>query len=644
MGSCCHTLEETPPEDTISSTVLSPARRWGNWFSFGLLVILAGLVMIVTLAVNLDPPAEPVRSLVHGFLAVLTGASLIIFGWQIFKRVARPKITLESLFIVGLLGAFGASLYSSFTGAGYIYYEVVLVLLAVYRLGQLLSDAQLARSSDISRDIPGLRSHVLKKDGDDWIQVTVTEIKTGDHVKTKVGEVIPVDGVIHEGVAYIEELAHTGEPFPVPRSPGDNVRAGTVTLDGEMVIIAGVDGTDREIDRIARELADKQQSQFEQLAQRILNFFVPVVIAVSIGTFLYWGLWRGNWESAIFNALAVALVACPCGLGLAIPIAARRGRFQLIRMGLRLRDADLIDRLADVDTVIFDKTGTLTDPQISISELQLQPNAPSTLSGYLAAVQRRSAHPVARPFWKLDPVTKIENVEIHPIPARGIEADFSHEGNSHSLLIVNDEWLRERGLDDTGATCCKSDSGSRRLHIFLDGEKSAVAILKEERRPAASSVLADLKTLHYKIGIISGDVAIPQELNIHLDTLSTGATSQDKQTKIQEIEATDSRVLFVGDGLNDAEGAKEAHVSIAMNGASVVTEQVSSASLVHADLTVIPKALVSARDTKKRLHRLLRFVLTYNGIGMTLAAAGFLHPVAAAFLMLASSITVLRSI
>ncbi|MBP9226247.1 MAG: cation-translocating P-type ATPase [Verrucomicrobiales bacterium] len=646
MGSCCQgsSRSASTVATKVGSVPGASTDRSNGWFSFGLLTFLAGLAMTVTLAVNLEPPPEPTRTWIHGFLALLAGTALLVFGQAIYRGAFRRKITLESLFVVGTLGAYGASLYSTVTGTGHIYYEVVLVLLAIYRLGQLLSGAQLAQSGDLSREIPGLHSRVLTRVGDGWIETEISKIKAGDVVKAKAGDVISVDGIIQRGLCYVEELSHTGEPFPVPKSEGDIVKAGTIALDGDIEILSRVNGTEREIDRLAESLTNTSPSHVEELAQRILDWFVPTVILVSIGTFLVWGVWFGEWDAAIFHSLAVALVACPCGLGLAIPLAARRGRARLYHMGFRLHDANLVERLAGVTTIVFDKTGTLTHSHIALRELQLESNAPVNLSGFLSAVQRRSSHPVARPFWNLDQDTQVEDLDILPIPARGIEATFRFEQQRHSLVIVNDEGLRERGLEKLVEDPCKCDRSSRRLHVLFDREKVATALLEEEQRSMTDHVLSELKALGYSLGVISGDVAIPQGWSSHLDFFATGISSQQKGARICQMEDSGSRVLFVGDGLNDAEAVKEAHASIAMVDASTVTQRLSSASLVHSDLTVILDALKVARETGRRLQRLLYFVLLYNGAGMTLAALGFLHPIAAALLMLGSSITVLRSV
>lgn len=627
MGCCCQCSKPPAPKQ-------GPAR---DWFVFGLLAMLAGVVMTVSLAVNLTPPEGHARTVVHSVLALLTLGALSAFARPIFESAARFRITLESLFLVGLIGAFAASVYSSVTGIGHIYYEVTLILLAIYRLGQLISAHQLSNAQNFARNIPGMADKARRLREGEITTVSIQEIAAGDVIVIRPEETIPVDGTVSRGRAYIEQLPHTGEPFPVPKHPGDSVLAGTSVLDGEIEVTASSSGTAREIDRLCSSLEAGQPSQTEGLAREILRFFVPAVVFTAFLTLIGWGLIANDWQAAIFHALAVTIVACPCGLGLAIPLAVRNGNFQLRLLGIVPQCGQLLERLAGIDTIVFDKTGTLTESSLSLAELKINAEAPLELKSWLAEIQRRSTHPVARPFWGLAEPAILENLEIDNLPARGIRATFSWLSEPQTLVIGNQLFVEE-------TTGKKLQSVSRQVDIFLNEEHIAHAKLGEDSRATSRSALRSLKESGYRIEIMTGDVSVDSAFSELADSTHTSLTIQQKGELVLERQHSGHHVLYIGDGLNDAEAMQAAEASLALGIGNAVANEVADGRLDPPDLSVVPRAIALAKNVRRRLVALLYFVLIYNFVGLVLAVSGWLHPVVAAVLMLASSITVLSQV
>ncbi len=646
MGACCHSSPVQPNPSAAGSTkkeIQGTTRK--GWFAFGLLTMAAGLVMVVTLAVNIDPPAGIVRTAVHTFLAILTGLSLLFFSWPILKGLELRRITLETLFLIGIIGAFGASIYSSITGVGHIYYEVVLVLLAIYRLGQIVSQQQVSKFSDLSTDIPGMSGRArVRQNGSETKTCRIADVREGDLVVIYPEEVIPIDGRVNAGKAFVEELPHTGEPFPVPRHPGDPVVAGARVLDGELEIEATSKGGSREIDRLRAALEGSTASHSERRAQKIISIFVPAVVTIAVITLIYWGGFAGDWRRGIFNALAVALVACPCGLGLAIPLAAKRGAFLLRLLGIQPQNGDFLESLSSIDTVVFDKTGTLSDGRLSLVALEVEPNAPIQIRSWLATIQRRSTHPVARPFWALEEPSDLTALTIKNLPARGIEATFTHEGETRVMVVANELYRAEQTHGCCSAQKVIPENTERRLYVFIDGTEVAFALLGEVSRESATSTMEAFTESGLKNIIITGDHSIPEAIAGYADEHHTSTSASEKAALIRQFRANGQRVLFLGDGLNDSEALQAADVSIALASGSKVAIGVSDAILEHGNLSAVHQAHTLAKKLHKHLHRLLCFVLTYNAIGIALAAAGLLHPVAAALLMLGSSVTVLSQV
>ncbi|WP_411846375.1 HAD-IC family P-type ATPase [Roseibacillus persicicus] len=633
MSCCCSSAPEKVEPSCCSTSSAGQSFPLLRWLRLGLAILLAGLSMTLSLALNLDPPGEPTRTILHTSLAAITGAGLLFLAWPILKNALVPRLTLEHLYLLGLVGAYAASLYSSATGIGHIYYEVVLVLLAIYHLGQLVLHNQTQKASDLAQHIPGLATTATLVEQNQTRRLPTSEIQPGQILRIAPGEVIPADGTISTGSAFVEELAHTGEPFPAAKGPGDTLLAGSRVLDGTIDLATTSSGKNRELDRLLAACENTPPTPAENLAQRILTYFVPAVVAITLLTAAVWTFGFHNPSQALFNALAVTIVACPCALGLAIPLAARKALLNFRLLGLIPHQPDLAERLATVDTVAFDKTGTLSHPRLTLDKLSLTESAPPGLSSWLATIQRQSTHPVARPFWKLDQPADLKDLEIIPLPARGIQATFKLQEKAHTLLLGNSQLLGETTGGDPQNTI-------RTLHLILDGTPVATAYLTESPRDSSLQTLTDLSDRNLRLELLTGDTSCPESYRQLLDA-RTGLTTAEKAEIIQSEQSNGHKILYLGDGLNDTQALRTAHAGIALGSGSQAAASTAHATLTHDDLAILPAAIDLARATRQRLTRLLAFSLGYNAIGIALAATGWLHPVVAAFLMLASSMTVL---
>jgi len=627
--SCCQCSPAPPPANRENTFAVS-------WLRIGALILLGGLSMYLSLAINLTPSIGSSRNVIHGILACASGLALVMAAPPVFKNAFVPRITLEQLFLIGLLGSYAASLYSTLTGIGHIYYEVVIILLAIYHLGQAVTRIQIERFSHLENQIPGLRSvaRIISEHG--TTEAPIAAITTGQLLEIRPGEVIPADGVIESGASFIEQLAHTGEPFPTPLQPGATVLAGSRVLDGTIQLRTTSSGTDRELDRLLESCETTSQTRSDSLAGKILRFFIPAVVLIALLTILVWSL-IGSPAQALFNGLAVTIVACPCGIGLAIPLAIRNSHARLRLLGFIPHTNDFLERLASVDTIAFDKTGTLSSPLLSLESISIVPSAPPELRSWLAAIQRHSTHPTARPLWKIAEPAALGNLLINPIPARGISATFSVAGASHALIVCNQLYLSENHPNHP-----LQRTDARSIHFLLDGEIIGQARFREESREGAAIAIDQLIASGYRLEILTGDSTVPEIFSSRIPS-STGLTTAQKAATVRDRQESGHKVLLVGDGLNDTEAMRTAHASIALGPEAQAASSVASATLSHHDFSVLKEALQLSRSTKRKLTRLLAFTLAYNFIGIALAASGLLHPVIAAILMLASSITVLAT-
>lgn len=645
MTGCC---EMAPP--VAGEPGAAPTReRTAEWVRLAIGVVLAGLSMQLSLGINTGEAGATTRLIVHGVLAGAAAVAFGLLGWPLCRAAAgalrRGRITLDGLFLVAMAGALGASVVHTVTGAGAVFYEVVTVLVTVHAFGRLVVERQRKRATGSLQALnTGLRTATRLTCCGRAEETPLAEVRRGDRIRVRSGEVLPVDGVVAEGVAYVQELAHTGEPFPAVREAGDRVMAGSRALDGELVIAADHDGAGREIDRMSRRLdqALAGAGRWQREADRALAWFVPGVLVVAVATYAFW-TWRGAGGDALFHALAVLLVACPCGLGVGLPAAVWGALHRMARMGLTPNSPELVERLGAVTRVVFDKTGTLTDEDLGLERIVTVAGVDADwLAGVVAVVEGHCDHPVARPFasQRGRGREEVRVAEIENLPGLGIRARVTVGTREHELMIGNVNLTRDRRDGVLNGLRDQLDGGAtRELVVIVDGELAGLAALSERLRPFAASVVRELDAMGIPVEVMTGDqdaAGVSSGVRV-----STGLTPEQKATAVRALEAEGERILFVGDGLNDAEAMARATASLALSTGQETARDVALGELDSVALTSLPRLLGVAREARRRTRLIVGFALTYNAVGIAAAAAGWLHPVLAAVIMFASSATVL---
>lgn len=623
-----------------------------GWLRIGAGAAVAAQAMVFSLAANLSEISGPAYAVVHGILiasAVLAfaflGRDLAASAWT---AVRERRISVDLLFLVTLLGAFAGSIVSTFTRTGSVYYEVVAILIVVHTTGRLLG----ARSR-----VAALRTAEEKAAEFEFCEVVLDdgslfrrkarEVPAGARVRVEPGGAVPVDGVIADGRGYIQETAMTGEWHPVARGPGDRVLAGTHSVDGRLVIVA--DGGSRRFDAVVDTVrtAGLAPSLLQQQADRLTSWFLPVVIAVSAGTFLFW--WRvGPWDRALFNSMAVLLVACPCAMGLATPVAVWSGLARLADFGLVARTGDLIDLLAGAEVLLVDKTGTLSESALVVREWREEPAQAVNREWLRAAVRCAEAglaHPVARALAEEElasrgPALLVLQLESRRlVPALGIVAVVRTPGGERHEIAVGEWALKVAGGSAPGTARTAGSDDGRTVEVFVDGGHAATLVLAERWRRGLSECLGELRGLGLQVEVLSGDPLAEAALG-GLAPVRAGLSPLEKHDRVVELQARGRTVLYVGDGVNDAAAMSAADGAIVMRGGSDLARASSLAVFAGDDLRFLPAAVRYGRRVRRALRVNLYFAAGYNAAGMALAAAGLLHPVAAALLMLGSSLFV----
>lgn len=646
MSSCCRV--DDVPEACVAATP-GGRGRGGHWWRMGLAALIAAQSMVFSFAVNLEPVTGSERWVLHGMLAAaalavfaLVGVPLAVEAWE---GARRGRWAVEQFFLIGIAGAFAASVHSSVMQVGDVYYEVVAVLVAIYSLGRIVADR---RREQAMGAVAALRREfercvVLSCCGGER-EVPVAEVQAGDRVKVVAGAGVPVDGWVREGMALVAETPINGEPFPKVKRPGDRVWAGSHVLDAPLVVEAAHGGGERQLDRLLAEVeaARKRPTGLQREADRIVAWFLPLVLVLAVLTAVGWG-WAVGWTVGIFNGLAVLVVACPCAMGLATPIAVWGALNRMARRGLVPHGGAFLEQLARADVVVFDKTGTLTDDHLQVVDWVAAEGVDRVqLEAQIAAVQRNQAHPVARAFrsFAVDESWRAEPMEI--LPGRGIAARVRGVQGECRLELGNEllgretperwEWLRGQ---------LHGSSKSRMVAVRRDGELVAVAGLKENLRARAQEVVGALREAGLEVRIMTGDQPDhAAALALEGVEIGAGMSAEAKAAAVRELQAQGRRVLFVGDGINDAPAMAAADAGIALSSGAELSREACGAQLFGADLSAVVEAVGVARATVRGIRTNLRVASVYNFAGISLAMAGMLNPIAAAVLMLASSFTV----
>ena len=625
------------------------------WWRVGVGLLIAANSMTLSLAINTSEATLPEQRMVHTVLFALALLSLVILGWPLAKNAARAaaerRITIEAMFLTGIVGALAGSSTAAITGTGDSYFEIVTIMLVVYAFGQQLTGQVQQRALRAAVDwAPELgRALVLDDDGR-LVETPVSELGVGSLIVVPPGQLVSADGVVEAGEAFVREAELTGEPFVTVKRAGDTVWAGTHCVDAALRIRTTSEGSGRRIDRIlgAVDSARSVPSTLQAQADRLVACFLPVVLVMAGLTLIGW-TWLEGWEAGLFNAMAVLLVACPCALGLATPLALWVAVARLASRGLVVVSGDAVEALSQVTAVVFDKTGTLTEPRTRLVDMVVAP--PEGMSGrqllaMVESVQRVSHHPVSEAFSGLAQgvVEPWVVAELEILPGTGVQAVVAGTGvDRRSFTIVIGAADRLDLQEDHSWSLLRDrlegEPTAREIAVVIDGLAVAAAQVDESLHSSWPDALETLRREKFHTAVLTGDSG-ERARHIGADEVAAGLGPEEKLARVEGWRADGVRVLFVGDGLNDAAAMAASDVSIAVAAGSDLASEVADIVWHGEDLRSIPWALELSGSTVKTIRSNLILAAGYNTVGIALAVAGVLHPVAAALLMTCSSVVV----
>jgi Cu2+-exporting ATPase len=590
------------------------------------------------------------------------GLTLPVFlysGAPFLRATARGlrhlRLGMDALVAVGSGAALVYSAYGMLRG-GEVYFDTAAMIPTLVLVGRYVEVAARRRASEAVARLASLAPREARRvspapgGGLARASVPVAEVRPGDRIEVVPGERIPLDGVVVEGSSEVDEALVTGEARPVEKLPGAPVIGGTVNQHGALVIEVTRVGEDTVLAGIVRavEEAQTRKPRIQAIADRVVGLFVPALLALAVGTVAGWLLRGAAPERAIMTGIAVMVIACPCALGLATPIAVLVGTRLALGRGILVKGGDVLERAGTVTDVLLDKTGTVTRGRPALREvIPLDAGlTPAAALGLAAAVERRSEHHLGRAVRQaaraLPPGMEPEAVAFRAIPGRGVAAEV--EGDE--VLVGNRALLAERGVPIPSP----AEARARALEARADtvaflargGRVAALFAVADPVRPEAEEAIASLRTLAVEPRILSGDAALTTGAvasSLGVAALAE-ATPAGKRDEVVRLQARGRRVLFAGDGLNDAPALTQADVGVAMGRGTDVTLESADAVLVREDLGLLAELVHLSRRTLAVIRQNVFWAFFYNLVAIPLAVAGALHPIAAAAAMAASSVFV----
>ncbi|WP_249677978.1 heavy metal translocating P-type ATPase [Pseudomonas abieticivorans] len=574
-----------------------------------------------------------------------------------FKAVRAGAGNMDLLVALGTSAGYGLSLYEwarAPTGhMPHLYFEASAVVIALVLLGKYLESRAKRQTASAIRALEALRPERALR----WVDgveqdVAIAQLRLGDLIVVKPGERIAVDGDVIEGRSHADEALISGESLPVPKQPGDRVTGGAINGEGRLLIKTSALGSETVLARIIRLVEDAQAAKapIQKLVDRVSQVFVPTVLLLALATLVGWWLHGAPLETAIINAVAVLVIACPCALGLATPTAIMAGTGVAARHGILIKDADALERAHAVTQVVFDKTGTLTSGAPRIAHLQALEGDESQLLELAGALQRGSEHPLARAV--LDEC-QARSIEVPAVQAsqsltgRGIQGNVA----GRELALGNQRLLHDQGLDGAllvqQASAWEAEGRTLSWLIELGRQPRVLGLLAfgDTLKPGAQAAIEQLHARHISSHLLTGDnqgsaAVVAQALGI--TDVYAQVLPADKAATVNRLKST-GVVAMVGDGINDAPALAAADIGIAMGGGTDVAMQAAGITLMRGDPRLVPAALEICRKTYAKIRQNLFWAFVYNLIGIPLAAFGLLNPVLAGAAMALSSVSVVSN-
>lgn len=643
-----HTVATQPGPDP---ELVDMRRRfvWAAVFTLPVMLLAMGDMVL---------PGDPVHTaLPHGsgpWLEMLFAAPVCVWSaWPFYVRAVRSvenrALNMFTLIGLGVAVAFGYSIAATVVphwfpqsfrmadGSVAVYFEAAAVIVTLILLGQVLELRARSATGAAIRALLGLAATSARRIAEDGSEsdVPLADIRVGDRLRVRPGEKIPADGVVIEGGSSVDESMISGEPLPVTKISGDRLVGATVNGSGALVMQAERVGDETLLAQIVRLVAAAQRSRapVQKLADKVAAIFVPVVISIALIAFAAWAILgpEPRFAYAIVNAVAVLIIACPCALGLATPMSIMVASGRGATLGVLFRNAEAIEVLCEVDTLVVDKTGTLTAGRPEVVAVTTLGNIDEhELLGLLAALERASEHPLADAIVRAAALRGLSEESVSGFVSetgRGVRGRVG----ARDVAIGNAALGASLGIDPA-PVAARVAAGQREGHTvmyaFVDGMLAGLVSVADPIKPSTPAALQRLREDGLRIVMVTGDAratALAVAATLGIDDVHADTPPARKLEIVRELQATGAHVAMAGDGINDAPALAAATVGIAMGTGTDVAMESAGVTLVNGDLRTIADARALSRATMRNIRQNLWFAFGYNGFGVPVAA-GILYP------------------
>jgi len=602
-------------------------------------------------------------------------------GWPFFERfwssLVNRSLNMFTLIGLGTGAAYLDSVVATFfpqifpdsfrgmDGAAPVYFEAAAVITTLVLLGQVLELRARQRTSGAIRALLNLapqQAHLLAADGTER-DVPLDQVKRGDRLRVRPGERIPVEGTIREGASSVDESMVTGEPMPVEKSAGDNVIGGTLNTSGSFIMEAERVGSETMLAQIVKLVSEAQRSRapMQRLADRVASYFVPAVIGIAVLAFFSWILFgpEPRFSHALVAAVSVLIIACPCALGLATPMSIMVAVGRGAHAGVLVRNAEALETLAKVDTLVVDKTGTLTEGKPQVGNIVVSEESEISreqLLRWVAGVERASEHPLAKAIVQAAESEKLSTQsveEFRATPGGGAEGKVADK----HVLAGSAKFLKERGvqlpLGKSIGVLAVGTASITAVYAAIDGKAAGAFLLTDKVKSSSAGAIQQLKAEGVRVVMLTGDRAETAQsvaTQLQIEEIRAEVRPEEKSEIIKNLKKEGRIVAMAGDGINDAPALAVADVGIAMGTGTDVAIENAGITLVKGDLRGIVRARKLSRATIRNIKQNLTFAFLYNAIGIPIAAGVFypifgwlLSPMLASVAMSFSSVSVIAN-
>lgn len=638
--------------------------RTPNWSILRGVFFVGAILGVPLVAVSMGPMAGlPVKEWLSGlggahmaaWVELVLATPVVLWcGWPFLVRGARSVITgnlnMFTLIALGVSAAFSFSVVATVApgifpggfrqpdGSVGVYFEAAAVIVVLVLLGQMLELRAREQTGSALRallDLAAKSARQIKDDGTE-VEIALEEVKTGDRLRVRPGEKIPVDGIVVDGRSSVDESMLTGEPVPAEKNVGDIVTGATINGTGALIMEATHVGGDTMLSRIVDMVAAAQRSRapVQKVADRVAGIFVPAVVLSAIAAFIVWASFgpEPSLAYAVVVAVSVLIVACPCALGLATPMSIMTATGRGARAGVLIRDAEALERLAGVDTLIVDKTGTLTAGKPALSAVVAAAGqVEADILRLAASLERGSEHPLADAIVSAAAdrgLVLSDAQDFDAVTGKGVTGMV----DGKRVLLGNRALLDDAGIETAQIAAeadMRRDAGETAMFVAIDSALAGLIAVADPIKDTTPAALARLHASGLKIVMATGDstrTAQAVAAKLGITDVRADLLPEDKGALIAELQAAGAKVAMAGDGVNDAPALAQADVGIAMGTGADVAIESAGITLVKGDLTGIVRARILAKATMANIRQNLFFAFIYNTAGVPIAA-GVLFPV-----------------